>query len=235
MILSNSNEALKIKQQVGYEAAKLVQEGMLVGLGTGSTAACFITSLAQRCQEGLKIKAVGTSVRSEQLAKQLGITIVDHESISSIDLTIDGADEIDPQMRLIKGGGGALLREKIIATASQEMVIIVDEGKLVENLGAFGLPVEIVPFCFNTTIKKLNDKGFFGSLRSNKDGSRYITDNHNFIYDIKFNPVSKHPESDYESIRSIIGVVELGFFFNIAKKALIGFRDGTIKTLTKNK
>jgi ribose 5-phosphate isomerase A len=232
MNLSNSNEALKIKQQVGFAAAKLVKEGMLVGLGTGSTAICFIESLAKRCQEGLKITAVGTSVKSEELARQLKIPVISSQEVTSIDLTIDGADEIDPQMRLIKGGGGALLREKIIATSSKEMIVIADESKLVKNLGAFGLPIEIIPFCFNSSIKKLKDKGFEGTLRKYSNGSVYITDNHNYIFDIKFNPVTLNPESDYEKIRSIIGVVELGFFFNIAKKALIGFKDGTIKTIT---
>jgi ribose 5-phosphate isomerase A len=229
----NSNETLKLKQQVGFEAAKLVKDGMLVGLGTGSTAAFFIESLAKRCQEGLKIKAVATSIRSEELAKQNGIEILDTNSITYLDLTIDGADEIDPFLRLIKGGGGALLREKIIATTSKEMVVIADETKLVKDLGAFGLPVEIIAFCFSSTIKKLNNKGFFGTLRKTKTNQPYITDNHNFIYDIQFDPVCIDPEYAYESIRGVVGVVELGFFFNIAKSAIVSFKDGSIKTLTK--
>jgi ribose 5-phosphate isomerase A len=229
----NSNQTLKLKQQVGFEAAKLVKDGMLVGLGTGSTATFFIESLAKRCQEGLKIKAAATSLRSEELARQKGIEIIDTNSITYLDLTIDGADEIDPFLRLIKGGGGALLREKIIATTSKEMVVIADETKLVNDLGAFGLPVEIIPFCFSSTIQKLNNKGFFGNLRMTKTHQPYITDNHNFIYDIQFNPVCKDPEYAYEAIRAIVGVVELGFFFNIAKMAIVSFKDGSIKTFTK--
>lgn len=229
MATFNSNEALKIKQAVGRESAKLVQDGMLVGLGTGSTATCFIESLALRCKEGLKITAISSSVKSAELAKARGIPIVGMEKVSVIDLTIDGADEIDPQLRMIKGGGGALLREKIIASSSKEMVAIVDESKCVKNLGAFGLPIEIIPYCYNTTIRKLNDHGFVGALRKNKGNSFYLTDNQNYIFDIKFNPVCRDPIRANADIKSVVGVVETGFFFGIAKRVVIGYADGSTK------
>lgn len=235
MVNSNSNEAQKIKQAVGFESSLLVKDGMLVGLGTGSTATCFIESLGKRCREGLKIEAIATSNRSTELARSLGIPIVEMDKISKIDLTIDGADEIDGEMRLLKGGGGALLREKIIASSSKEMVVIVDESKCVKRLGAFGLPVEIVPFCYNTTLKKINDLGLYGTLRKSKDGSIYTTDNYNYIYDIQFHPVCENPEKTNLEIRNIVGVVETGFFFNIAKRVIIGYSDGSVKTLPPRK
>jgi ribose 5-phosphate isomerase A len=227
----NSTESIKLKQQVGFEAAKLIDNNMIVGLGTGTTAHYFITSLAQRCKEGLNIKAIATSNESANLAKSLGITLLQPQEILQIDITVDGADEIDSKLRLIKGGGGALLREKIIASSSKQMVVIADESKLKHNLGSFGLPVEIIPFCHNATIKKLNDKGFLGVIRKNTNGDIFVTDNHNFIFDVKFQGVCKDPEHTYELIRSTTGVVEVGFFFNIAKKAIISFSDGSIKTI----
>lgn len=212
----------KIKQAVGNAASELVQEGMIVGLGTGSTAKWFIEALGRRCAGGLKIRAIATSQRSTELAKSLGIPML--EEVAQIDLTVDGADEIDPEKRMIKGGGGALLREKIIATSSKEMLVIAHSTKLVGQLGAFGLPVEIVPFCHLATIKKLNDLGFFGKKREG-----FVTDNHNLIYDIKFQGLINNPEEVNKNIRSVVGVVETGFFFELAKRFLIGYADGTVK------
>ncbi|MDR3624547.1 MAG: ribose-5-phosphate isomerase RpiA [Chlamydiales bacterium] len=219
----------KIKQAIGKFAADLVMDGMIVGLGTGSTSACFIESLAIRCSQGLKIRAIATSQKSTDLAKSKGIPILDMEDVVQIDLTIDGADEIDHQKRLIKGGGGALLREKIIATSSKEMIVIVDESKIVKDLGAFGLPVEIIPFCYKTTLHKLSKIGFTGKLRTNPDGTFYITDNSNYIVDIHFDPVCRDPEKAYTLIRCITGVVDIGFFFHIAKRVVVGYADGSVK------
>lgn len=219
----------KIKQAIGAFAANLVSDGMIVGLGTGTTSTYFIESLALRCKQGLKIQTIATSEKSSQLAESRGIPTLSIEDVTQIDLTIDGADEVDPQKRLIKGGGGALLREKIIATSSKEMIVIADESKLVKDLGAFGLPVEIVPFCYKTTLYKLSKLGFRGKLRTKKEGSLYITDNHNYIFDIQFDPVCKNPEEDNEKIQSVTGVVDTGFFFGIAKKVVIGYADGSVK------
>lgn len=219
----------KIKQAIGIFAANLVEDHMIVGLGTGTTSAYFIESLAKRVNEGLKIKAIATSQRSTELARSKGISMLNMEEVVQIDITIDGADEIDPQKRLIKGGGGALLREKIIATSSKEMVVIVDESKVVKDLGAFGLPVEIIPFCYPATIHKLNNKGLIGKLRKNENNSLYITDNGNYIFDIQFHPVCEDPEKTNRLIREVTGVVDTGFFFHIAKRVVIGYADGTVK------
>lgn len=218
-----------LKKAVGIKAASLVQEGMLVGLGTGTTASFFIESLIQRCQKGLKITAVSSSLRSLEMAKKGGIPIRSMDEVTSIDLTVDGADEVDPHFRLIKGGGGALLREKIIASSSQEMIVIVDESKLVSQLGKFGLPVEIIPFGYRATLAKIERAGFEGKWRKEKDGSFYLTDNGNYIYDIHNPPVFPHPESDHSILINLPGVVETGFFFGLPLRVLVGRSDGSVR------
>lgn len=220
------------KAAAGKAAAELVQSGMLVGLGTGSTAYFFIESLSERCRHGLNITAVATSERSQTQAAESGIPLADINTITSIDLTVDGADEIDGRNRMIKGGGGALLREKIVACMSQELVIIVDESKLVEHLGQFPLPIEIVPFAQRATIQHLIKLGYRGSLRKTKAGHIYVTDNGNHIFDIHLPQPSMNPEKDNQRIRSIPGVVETGFFFNLATRVIIGYPDGHIEIRT---
>jgi ribose 5-phosphate isomerase A len=219
----------QMKQAVGYKAAELVQNGMLVGLGTGSTAHYFIQRLIQRCQEGLKITAVSSSERSAEMARTGGITILEADVFIKIDLTVDGADEINPQKYMIKGGGGALLREKIVATSSTEMVVIVDESKLVRQLGAFGLPVEIVRFGYRATISKLLQAGYQGVLRQAQDGSPYVTDNGNYIFDVRTPTLGAIPEDDENKIKNIAGVVETGFFIHIAGRVIVGFNNGTVE------
>lgn len=225
----NSNIA---KKAAGNAAADFVKSGMIVGLGTGSTASYFIQSLIDRCRQGLKIKVVATSERSRKQAIDGGIPFCDIDTITSIDLTVDGADEIDHQKRMIKGGGGALLREKIIASISKEMVVIVDENKLVENLGAFPLPVEIVPFAYQAIIFQINSLGYSGTIRRNEKSEIYITDNGNYIFDIHFQELRFHPEIDQQKIKAIPGVIETGFFFNLAGRVLIGKSDGSVKQLS---
>lgn len=220
---------MKAKKAAGYAAADLVKDSMLVGLGTGSTAAYFIQRLGERCHQGLKIQAAASSEKSLQLAVKAGIPTVDINSIISLDFTADGADEIDLQNRMIKGGGGALLREKILASMSKEMVIIVDEHKLVGRLGKFPLPVEISQFAHEATCKQISNLGYKGRLRAASDKSLFVTDNNNFIYDIVFEkPVSK-PESIDRQLKDVPGVMETGFFFGLAKKVLIGYPDGKVK------
>lgn len=218
----------EIKRALGQKAATFIEDGMLVGLGTGTTADHFIQSLIQKCKEGLKIKCVSSSVKSLKEASLGGIPVVDMKEVTEIDLTIDGADEIDPKNRMIKGGGGALTREKIVATSSKKLLILVDESKLVKTLGHFGLPIEILPFGYLATIQKIERLGYVGNIRKTKENTFYITDNGNYIFDIHIPEEFPHPEMDHDKIINIPGVVETGFFFNLALKVMVGYLNGKI-------
>lgn len=219
-----------IKKALGTAAADLIEDGMTVGLGTGSTAFYFIQRLIERCKEGLKIQAAASSQKSFLQAKDGGIPLLDINRITSIDITVDGADEIDPLNEMIKGGGGAAIREKIIASMSREVVIIVDETKLVNQLGKHPLAVEVIPFAPAATEHKLQHIGYTGKWRSRADGSLFITDNGNYIFDIHFDQLRKDPRKDHEMIIGVPGVVGTGFFFDLASKVIIGFLDGQILT-----
>lgn len=216
------------KEAAGKAAAELIQDGMRVGLGTGSTAACFIDSLIERCRQGLKIRAVATSTHSERQAREGGIPFCDINKITSLDITVDGADEIDSKERMIKGGGGALLREKIIASMSKEMIVIVDEHKLVKHLGKFPLPVEIVPFASTAIIHKIQQHGFQGKIRHNSDGKIYYSENGNIIFDINLMDSIENPEQLNLFFKSIPGVVETGLFYNLASRVVVGYDDGHV-------
>ncbi len=226
MIFSMSNEVAK--KAAAEEAITLIHDGMKVGLGTGTTTHFFIEKLIERCREGLRIKVIASSDRSRRQAEQGGIPLLDSQTIHTLDLYIDSADEIDPQKRMIKGGGGALLREKIVASMSREMVVIIDESKLSAQLGNHPLPIEVIPFAIGSTLHKLDLLGYQGSLRQGPDHSPFITENHNFIYDIQLDPNRSHPELDHQQILSIPGVVETGFFFNMAGRIVIGYNDGRV-------
>jgi ribose 5-phosphate isomerase A len=225
---------LTIKERVAEQAAGLVEEGMIVGLGSGTTATYFIHSLGKRCQNGLNIRAVSTSLKSAQLAAHYSIPLIDDQLFTQIDLCIDGADEVAPDLTLIKGGGGDLVREKIVAKASLEMIVIVDESKLVKTLGRFGVPLEVLPFGVAATLKKITLLGYEGTLRRDKNQKPFVTDNGNYIYDIDFNNKTCHPVEDDAALKSITGVVDTGFFFNIAKRALVGYSDGRVAFFPHN-
>lgn len=176
---------MNLKQLVGEYAANFVKDGMNIGLGTGSTVYWTIQKLGQLVQDGLYFQAVPTSKETEALAKQLNIPLISLNNVQSLDLTIDGADEIDSDLQLIKGGGGALLREKIVASSSKELIIIADESKLVARLGNFPLPVEIIPFSWKQTESKIQSLGCQTTLRIKNNGT-FITDNNNMIIDCIF-------------------------------------------------
>lgn len=229
MVRIDPVSTIEAKKAAGQAAAQLIQDGMLVGLGTGSTAAFFIEALGQRCQKGLTISAVATSIQSTREAQLAGIPLLDPQTISYLDIAIDGADEIDHHKNMIKGGGGALLREKLIAKASKEFVAIVDETKLVDDLGAFPVPVEIAAFAYQTTLKRILDKGYCGKLRLNRDHSIYTTDNGNYIVDIQLPKPIHEPRIDDERLRSITGILETGLFYQIAKRVVVGYLDGCVK------
>lgn len=219
----------QMKEAVGNKAADFVKNHMIVGLGTGSTVYYFIKKLIKRVRAGLVIQAVSSSEHSSQLAHSGGIPMIDINMIEKIDLTVDGADEIDPQNRMIKGGGGALLREKILATLSDEMIAIVDHSKCVEKLGKRKLPLEILPFAIRGIIHKVQELGYAGEIRKHQDGSDYITDNGNLIYDITFSELRDHPEEDHAKLINIPGVLETGFFFNLAKRVIVSNEDQSVE------
>jgi ribose 5-phosphate isomerase A len=227
MITSDLPPIVKAKKRVGEAAAQQVKEGMVVGLGTGSTAVFFIHALALRCREGLKITAVATSLQSQFLAQQLGIPMVQSDSFTTLDLTVDGADEVDELFQIIKGGGGALMREKILAQSSREWVVIIDETKRVKALGQFPVPVEISPFGYASTIERLQQRGYQGKIRM-ENHLFFVTDNQNYIYDITFpDPIVDVQGKDIE-LRQISGVVETGFFYNKVSRLMVGTLDGQV-------
>ena len=218
------------KRAAGRAAADLIEDEMIVGLGTGSTANCFIEALAHRMHQGLILKAVVPSSKaSHSLAKRLGLPVQEINHVPYIDLTVDGADEIDPLKRMIKGGGGAHVREKILAFNSKEMIVIVDETKLVQAVGVGKLPVEILYYGSPATRNQLENLGFMGKWRINEDGSFFLTENGNLIYDVTFSAPPAYPEQDHEEITHIPGVVDTGFFFNMAGRVIIGYIDGHTK------
>ncbi len=232
MTRTDSNPVFIAKKAAGHAAAEVVEEGMFIGLGTGTTAAFFIEALAKRCREGLKIQAIATSEQSALHAQHLGIPLIQELPNRSIDITFDGADEIDHHKNMIKGGGGALLREKLLALASQEMIVIIDETKLVDQLGNHPLPIEIVPFIYSMTIKRLEQLGYTGKLRNNRLNQPFLTDNGNFIFDIQYSGAIDDPEKEHVKLKNISGVVETGLFFNVAKRVIVGYEDGLTKTLS---
>jgi len=217
------------KRIAAERAVDYIQENMIVGLGTGSTAYWAIQKLGRRVQEGLRIRAIATSIQSEDLAKKLGIQLISFSDISEIDITIDGADEVDYKLNLIKGGGGALLREKIVASTSKQFIVVVDESKLVTTFGKFPLPIEIVKFGSEVTIKKLHMLGCDARLRK-IDNKAFITDNGNLIVDCHFGSID-NPQQLHNLINLIPGVVDNGLFVNMTRKVIVGYRNGEIKEL----
>ncbi|EXG83204.1 ribose-5-phosphate isomerase RpiA [Saccharibacillus sacchari] len=222
---------MNTKKLAAERAVESIEEGMTVGLGTGSTAYFAIEKLGQRVREGLTIRAVATSKRSEEQALGLGIPIVPFAEVGRIDITIDGADEVDGNLQLIKGGGGALLREKIVAARSDKMFVIVGEDKLVETLGAFPLPVEIVPFAHEWTLDNLKALHLNPELRLD-NGDLYVTDNGNYIADCHGVSITD-PAALHASLNAIPGVVENGLFVDMAHTVIVGRENGSIDTITK--
>ena len=218
------------KKLAAEKAVEFVQDGMIVGLGTGSTSFFAIHRIAERIkQEGLKIQAVSSSKSSEELAVQLGIPLIPFAEVDSIDLTIDGADEVDGAFNLIKGGGGALLREKILASNSRKFIVIVDESKVVKRLGKFPLPVEIVPFAAELTIKNLGKHECTPTVRM-IDGKPFLTDNGNWIVDCRFGEIA-NPDVLGRQLKAIAGVVEHGLFIAMTDTVAVGHSDGTTRFL----
>ncbi len=215
------------KQIAGEAAALLVESGMTVGLGTGSTAAWFVKALGARAADkGLTLKCVATSEATAKLAASVGLKVIDLDKAGSIDLTVDGADEIGPELALIKGGGAALLREKLVWEASLRCVAIADPGKVSKALGRFPLPIEVVAFGHTTTANRIADALHWCEIAAEpklrvKDGAAVRTDSGNVIYDAACKTIPD-PALLAEALKSLTGVVEHGLFLGLADEALIG-------------
>jgi ribose 5-phosphate isomerase A len=221
----------RAKQAAGEYAARLVEPGWTVGLGTGSTAAFLVKALGRRVrEEGLDFRGIPTSTATRELALSEGLTLVSLDEVATVDLTIDGADEIDPALALIKGGGGALLWEKIVASASRELVVIADAAKLVRVLGHFPLPIEVVPTGWTHVRERVRALGAEVMLRKRADESPFVTDGGHYIIDAWFKRIAA-PAALASELDRIVGVVEHGLFVGLAQRALIGQDDGAVVEL----
>ncbi|MCH1461980.1 MAG: ribose-5-phosphate isomerase RpiA [Candidatus Poseidonia sp.] len=218
-----------LKAEAGRAACNYVEHGMNVGLGTGSTVKYTILELGRRvAEEGLEIIGVPTSIATEALAKEVGIPLASLDDLNGLDIVIDGTDEFDPQFQLIKGGGAALLREKIVAQSSARMVVVADQRKQVDTLGAFPLPIEITPFSHLTTVRALEERlNCRVTLRTNEEGI-LVTDNGNFIVDAHTGPTLRNPLEMERTILNIAGVVQVGLFNNMCDVVVLASGDGVV-------
>jgi len=214
-----------MKKMAGEKAVEYVEDGMILGLGTGSTVEYTLRKLGELVKDGLKIKGIPTSIHTRKIAKECNIPLTTLEENPEIDLTIDGADEVDSELNLIKGGGGALTREKIIAYHSKKEIIVIDETKIVKALGAdFPLPVEVVKYGWTSTKKTLEEFGCTAELRKIINDP-YLTDNSNYILDCDFERIEE-PEQLEKDINNIPGVVENGLFIGLVDEVIVGSKQG---------
>jgi ribose 5-phosphate isomerase A len=213
------------KLKAAQRALDFVQDGMSLGLGSGTTSTIFIKQLGERVKQGLRVQGIATSDASQRLAESLSIPITTFDQCPELDLAIDGADEVGPDLALIKGGGGAMLREKIVASAARRFIVIADSSKLVDTLGRFPLPVEVIQMALPLVSRKLEALDLNPKLRHHPDGSLYITDEGNFILDCACGSIPD-PAWTASELRGIVGVVEHGLFVNMASLALIAGDDG---------
>ena len=219
------------KQIAGERAVSHIQSGMTVGLGTGSTAAFAIHALGKRFQnETLNLRCIATSQESETLGRAYGLPFVDFAAVCRLDMTIDGADEVDPKFRLIKGGGGALVREKIVAAATDTEIIIVDDSKVKAALGAFPLPVAVLPYAWEWTQARVEEKfGVPAPRRALSTGEIFLSDDGLYILDMAFGGALPSPDTLEGELKTIVGVVECGLFVGLCQRLIIGYADGHVE------
>ncbi|RSL29465.1 ribose-5-phosphate isomerase RpiA [Salibacterium salarium] len=216
------------KKAAGEKSVDFIEDGMTIGLGSGSTVYWMMKKLSQKVEQGFQVKGIPSSQRTERWAKELHIPLTNFHEVQTLDLSIDGADEIDPHLNLLKGGGGSLVREKIVNTASHYVVIIGEKPKLVSHLGNTAVPVEILPFGWEMTANYISHFGCTPILRQ-KDGDTFISDNGNYIVDCAFEPIS-NPKALHDQLKGLVGVVETGLFVNLADTVVIS-EDQTINIL----
>ncbi len=223
----------QLKEAAAEASAAQLQNGQIVGLGSGSTAALAVAAIGKRVAQGLQIIGISTSEKTTAQARELGIPLATLAEHPVIDIAIDGADDVERgTLNLIKGGGGNLLREKIVAASSKRMIIVVDQSKLVDRLGSHSpVPVEIVPFGWEATAKRLEGLNAHPKLRTNQDGSAYITDGGHYIVDCAIGQIESASALS-DQLDRVVGVVEHGLFIGLASQVLIGNQDG-VQTLTR--
>lgn len=213
------------KRVAGEKSTEYIKNGMILGLGTGSTAYYMIKKVGELIKNGMEIKAVATSKSTESLARELKIPLLSIDEVDRIDLAIDGVDEIDNEFNAIKGGGGALFREKIVASLANEVIWIMDESKLVDGIGKFPLPVEILPYGYKHVIKELQDYSLNPKIRM-KEEEIFVTDNGNYIVDLHIG-TPMNINDVYNKVNRITGVIETGLFINMCDRIIIGTSSGT--------
>lgn len=224
LIVNRGGEAMNQKKQAGIKAAEYVKDGMIVGLGTGSTAKYAVDAIGEMVKNGLQVKGVPTSKATEEQARSLGIPLLDINEVEYIDVVIDGVDEIDSEFNATKGGGAALFREKVVASLGKEVIWIMDESKLVDELGAFPLPVEILPYGYKVVYRKLEALGLKPQMRMNGD-ELLVTDNGNYIVDLNTD-VPADVEDIRKELGKIVGVLETGQFLQMCNRIIVGGDDG---------
>ena len=222
------------KEAAARASLRFVKDGQVVGLGTGSTATHFIKLLGEQVKNGLRVRGIPTSVRSRELAESLGIALTTLDECQEIAVTVDGADEVDPELRLIKGGGGALLREKIVASATRQMVVVADATKQVQKLGKFPLPVEVIKFAQALVAKRISALGAQVQLRSGADGKPFLTDENNHILDCRFGEI-QDPVALARQLSDMPGVVEHGLFIGFASVVLVARGNEIVELRAANK
>ena len=228
------NEQLEEKKKVaGEKAIEYIKDGMTVGLGSGSTVYWSLKKLSELIQRGLNVTGIPSSVRTEKWANEFGIPLTSFSEVKQLDIAIDGADQVDYNFNLIKGGGGSLLREKMVCASAAQRIIIVDDTKIVHTLGRYPLPVEVVPFGWEITAQKISSLGCKPILRK-KNKEVFISNNGNYIVDCKFDLI-EHPLFLHEKLKQLLGVVETGLFIGMVDKVIIGKVNGMTQILDNKK
>lgn len=223
------------KKNAGEKAVEYIENEMTIGLGSGTTIYWMMKKLGKKIQEGLIIQGIPTSKRTEGWAREFGIPLTDFAKIENLDLAIDGANEIDPEFHLIKGGGGSLVREKIVNQFADRLLIVADDNKLCNQLGTHFLPVEVVPFGWEITARNIEKLGCKTTLRR-QDNQVFISDNGNYIVDCQFNRI-QNPSMLHERLKSLVGVIETGLFCDMTDELIVGYDNGIeiITNLTSRK
>jgi ribose 5-phosphate isomerase A len=219
------------KALVGKRAVEFVEDGMRVGLGTGSTSTMFIRALAARnAEKSLNIRCVASSDASAKLGRELGLEVVSLTELPELDIYIDGADEVDPQLNLIKGGGGAMLREKIVASSAKRFIVVVDSTKVVQTLGKFPLPLEVIKMALPLVTSHLEKLNLNPKQRKYADGSDYLTDEGNFVVDCYAGKITD-PAKTADDVRNLVGVVEHGLFLGMTNLVLVAGENGVTELM----